>query len=185
MNTLVRRYLRKWDAELDSIKYNCPEIQTQELKGILKSSLVQRFHGELNIYSFENYPLTSHSDYADKVEKLKNAVESPKYFAQSSGTSGIKKLIPVSDSFVKQNQLRGPWYQLHTLYKHDPEMTVFRAKNLLIGGSLYEYNENNIIGDVSGIMISRIPRYMRPWYVPKINEAIQADWGIETKYNSP
>ena len=144
MNALVRRYLRKWDAELDSIKHNCPEVQKQELIGILKSSLVHRFHGKLDINSFENCPLTSYSDYADKVEELKNSNESPKYFAQSSGTAGIKKLIPISDSFVKQNQLRGPWYQLHTLYKHDPKMTVFRANNLLIGGSLYEFDEKKI-----------------------------------------
>lgn len=179
MNALVRRYLRKWDAELDSIKHNCPEVQKQELKEILQSPLILRFHTDLNLENFSNYPLTSYSDYTNKIKALKKSKSSPKYFAQSSGTSGTKKLIPVSETFVKRNHQRGSWYQLHTLYLHNPKMNVFRAKNLLIGGSLYEFDKRNIIGDVSGIMISRIPWYMRPWYVPKIKEAIQPDWAAK------
>ena len=184
MNAMVRRYLRKWDAELHSIKHDCPEVQEKELRKILKSPLIRRFHGHLDLESYQNQGSTSYSDYEDKIDELRNSAEAPKYFAQSSGTSGKKKLIPVTDAFVKGNQLRGPWYQLHTLYKHNPEMSVFRAKNLLIGGSLYEVSKSSIIGDVSGIMISRIPRYMRPWYVPKIKEAIQPDWASKLSISS-
>lgn len=184
MNTLVRRYLRKWDAELHNIKQHCSEVQEKELKKILKSPLIRRFHGELELESYQNQRLSSYSDYKDKIDQLRNSSEAPKYFAQSSGTSGKKKLIPVSDTFVKRNHLRGSWYQLHTLYAHNPKMSVFLAKNLLIGGSLYEVSKSSIIGDVSGIMISRIPRYMRPWYVPKIKEAIQPDWASKLSISS-
>ncbi len=179
MNRLVKSYLRKWSVELSKIKTNAIEVQEEELDYILDAPLVQYFHPGIDKSTFRTMPLSKYEDYQHLIELLLKSDHaiSCRYFAQSSGTtSGTKKLIPTPDLFVKRNLLRGSWYQLHTLYEHNPHMSVFKSKNLLIGGALYEHNSRYTIGDVSGIMISRIPRYMHPWYVPRIREAISPDW---------
>ncbi len=108
---------------------------------------------------------------------LENNTLKCKYFAQSSGTtSGIKKILPTPEFFVRQNHLRGSWYSLHTLYEHNAEASVFKFKNLLVGGSIYERRKGYLIADVSGIMLNRIPYYMRPWYVPSIQIATMPEW---------
>jgi len=182
MNYLVRSYIRKWDHELKIISHAPEAVQLKQLELIEKSGLVAYLHarqkkaGQKNIVA--NSSLTSYEDIAQGIEKLRlDTSVKCRYYAQSSGTtSGKQKLIPTPEAFVKCNHLRGSWYLLHTLYGHDPTMSVFKQKNLLIGGSIYERRDDHILGDVSGIMISRIPSFFRPWYVPRIAEAIQPDW---------
>ena len=55
-------------------------------------------------------------------------------------------------------------------------MSVFRAQNLLVGGSIYEQNKDHTVADVSGIMLYRIPRYMHPWYVTDMDIAVLPYW---------
>ena len=81
------------------------------------------------------------SSYAKYDQGIKNLIDNPPvkiaYYAQSSGTTGgKKKLIPTPESFVRANHLRGSWYNINTLYNHVPDMNIFKAKNLLIGGCL-------------------------------------------------
>ena len=182
MNALVRKYINKWDHELSIITHHPGHMQETQLEQIANSKIVRKLHPELHKISIQDYlkeqSLSTYDDYAQRItELMPDRSINCRYYAQSSGTtSGSKKLIPTPEEFVKCNHLRGSWYQLHTLYKYDDEMSVFTQKNLLIGGSLYERHSRYTIGDVSGIMISRIPSFFRPWYVPSISEAIQPDW---------
>ena len=183
MNYMVRRYIKKWDQELDQIKTNCWKVQQQQLRAIGQSPLVYYLNNlEKKFEDYESFhefaPLSKYSDIKKKVFELRDKRPLPcKYFAQSSGTtSGEKKLIPTTDSFVRCNHLRGSWYILNTLYRHNPKMSVFKAQNLLVGGSLYSKNKHHTIGDVSGIMLNRIPYFFRPWYVPSIKTAVDANW---------
>lgn len=182
MNFLVKTYLRKWDRELEKISYNCQEIQNRELNRILNSPLISYLHDGIKDMPYANfrktYPITTYEDIKEGILSLKDQSNIKcAYFAQSAGTtSGEKKLIPTPEYFVKLNHLRGSWYILHTLYKHDAEMSVFKSKNLLVGGSLYQKNDRHIIGDVSGIMLNRIPLFFRPWYVPSIKMAVHPNW---------
>ena len=186
MNRLVRLYINKWNKEIDQIKHNCPETQENELKLILHSPLVQYIHANVSPFtSYEKFsttfPVTTYVDIKDKIEALQNNnTLGCEYFAQSAGTStGIKKLIPTPESFVRKNHLRGSWYILHTLYEHDKDMSVFKAKNLLIGGSIYKRLKTHTIADISGIMLNRIPSFFRPWYTPKIATAVHPDWNYK------
>lgn len=179
---MVRRYIQKWDSEINAFATHPGHVQSIQLRRILNSPLVKYLHPLLLSHGdkpdLTDIPI---SDYQDISEGVQNMMQdrsiSCRYYAQSSGTtSGTQKLIPTPEAYVKSNHLRGSWYLLHTLYRHDPDMSVFKQKNLLIGGSLYKKTHNYTIGDVSGIMISRIPSFFRPWYVPSIEEAVLPDW---------
>ncbi|MEL6389041.1 MAG: GH3 auxin-responsive promoter family protein [Bacteroidota bacterium] len=183
MNRLVRAYLRRWDREVDRIRNHAPDLQKAVLAKVLASPLISYFHGSLDVKQFNDHELTTYQDYTSKVSALQNDKSQVcKYYARSSGTtSGQKKLIPTPEQFVRQSHLRGSWYILQTLYAHNPKAAVFRSKNLLVGGSIYDRSSDYLVGDVSGIMLQRIPKYMHPWYVPTIEIATMADWDQKLK----
>lgn len=183
MNTLVRWYIKRFNIELDQVRYDTPMVQQDELEKILRSPLTQLLNPKVdsNSNSMEfkaNAPITTYDYYSESIEALMNSPNHRvEYYAQSSGTSGgAKKLVPTPESFVRANHLRGSWYILNTLYNTVPDMNVFKAKNLLIGGAIYERKDRFLIGDVSGIMLNRIPSFFRPFYIPTIAEAILPDW---------
>ena len=183
MNRLVRSYILKWDRELDQIKLNCPLVQTNELKIIAQSKVNNELYKNIKKCTSyghlkSEFPVITYDDIKDKIHNFKNDPSTRcEYFAQSSGTTtGEKKLIPTSEYYVRRNHLRGSWYILNTLYKHNPKMSVFTSKNLLIGGSIYQKKRYGTIADVSGIMLNRIPSFFRPWYVPSIRTAVHPDW---------
>ena len=183
INGLVKYYVKRFDRELDQVRYHTPRCQSAVLQEILDSWLVKYLNPEIkSIQNEADYraqiKISTYDKYDKRITELMS--KPPKrvhYYAQSSGTTqGKKKLVPTPESFVSTNHLRGSWYTLNTLYNHVPGMNVFNAKNLLIGGAIYERHKDYLIGDVSGIMLNRIPQFFRPYYVPKISEAILPDW---------
>lgn len=183
MNFLVRWYIKRFNKELDEVRYKAPSLQLEQLKSILKNTLVQYMNPWIGTDSEvddwkKNAPLTDYQDYTVAVDTLMESKQlKVEYYAQSSGTTrNQKKLIPTPESFVRSNHLRGSWYILNTLYNNHSAMNVFVAKNLLIGGAIYKRTKDYSIGDVSGIMINRIPSFFRPFYVPTIAESISPNW---------
>ena len=183
INGLVKYYVKRFDRELDQVRYQTPQCQSVELKKILSNPIVRLLNPELKDRWTEAgfRDRTRMSSYSKYDQGIKNLIDNPPvkiaYYAQSSGTTGgKKKLIPTPESFVRANHLRGSWYNINTLYNHVPDMNIFKAKNLLIGGAIYERHKDYLVGDVSGIMLNRIPQFFRPYYVPKISEAILPDW---------
>lgn len=184
MNVLVKAYIKRFDKELNQIRFAASRIQEKELDYILNCFLPYRLNNGLSKSdkpraSFGLLLLTDYQDYAASIEELKSDLKEKRveYYAQSSGTSGmVKKLIPTPESYVKRNHLRGSWYILNTLYNNVEDMNVFTCKNLLIGGAIYSRHDNYLIGDVSGIMLNRIPSFFRPFYVPSIKVATMPIW---------
>ncbi len=179
MNVLVRWYIKRFNRELDQVRYDSPACQEQVRSAIRANPILQYLNDDYDLdHAWQDIPVTDYQRYADRVLRLKDdPTVKVEYFAQSSGTStGTKKLIPTPEYFVRQNHLRGSWYILNTLYNHHPDTNVFKFKNLLIGGAIYERNKKYWIGDVSGIMLNRIPQFFRPFYVPTIAIATSPEW---------
>ncbi len=183
INGLVKYYVKRFDKELDQVRYQTSLCQNEQLDQILKNDLVLQLNPEVEGLSKEidfksQIQISTYKKYEERIAQLMRQNDREiEYYAQSSGTtSGKKKLVPTPESFVRANHLRGSWYTLNTLYNNVPSMNVFNAKNLLIGGAIYERHKNYLIGDVSGIMLNRIPQFFRPYYVPKISEAILPNW---------
>lgn len=179
MNAAVRMYLKRFDREVHLMRTDPMVLQQEVLRKLISSSLVQYFHPDIkSIDDFSNQKTSQYTDYETLINQLKSN-KSPRcrYYAQSSGTStGKVKHIPTPNDYVKANHLRGSWYNLHTLHGYNDDINVFKSKNLLIGGSIYERHRDYQVGDVSGIMISRIPSFFQPYYVPSIQEATIPQW---------
>lgn len=184
MNPLVQWYvLMRFDRELRRVRFDSAMLQEKELDRILANTLSRRLNPQYahvkSVKEFKrNVKISQYDDYQNQILNLqKDPSISVEYYARSSGTTtGMKKMIPTPESYVRKNHLRGSWYILNTLYHHSKRMNVFKAKNLLIGGAIYENHLNYLVGDVSGIMINRIPYYFRPFYVPSIATAVSPYW---------
>ncbi len=184
LNQLVKYYIKRWDHEVNAFSTSPIAVQNRELSRILASPYFKYLNNltkESDAHFYKDMPISQYYLYKDRIMQLKSTEDLVcEYYARSSGTGiGIRKLIPTPERFVKMNHLRGSWYTLHTLYTHNPQMTVFGRRNLLVGGSIYEQHAKYLIADVSGIMLYRIPLYMRPSYLPDIATAVQADWEVK------
>lgn len=102
-----------------------------------------------------------------------------KWFAKSSGTTSARsKFIPVTEEFLYGNLVRSSWDAMNILYYHRPDAKVFQKKSLIMGGSLEKFSHNPevTIGDVSAIMLHRMPAVGRPFYTPDFETALLTDW---------
>lgn len=99
------------------------------------------------------------------------------WFAKSSGTTNDKsKYIPITEDNLFDNHVAASWDAMAILYGNRPEARVFDGKNLIMGGSLKQWSEQVTIGDVSAILLHRMPSVGRPFYTPDFETALLADW---------
>ncbi len=102
-----------------------------------------------------------------------------RWFSKSSGTTNDhSKFIPVSDENLDRCHLRGSWDAMTFLYDQRPDARIFELKTLLMAGSLQRFQPypSTRIGDVSAIMVSRMPRMAIPFFAPDFQTALLEDF---------
>lgn len=103
----------------------------------------------------------------------------PSWFSKSSGTTGGKsKFIPVTRENLKGCHLKGTWDTMGIYYHHRPKARQFAGKTMLMGGSwnTFENYPHTRIGDVSAIMIERMPAFANSFYIPEKKYALLPNW---------
>ena len=101
------------------------------------------------------------------------------WYAKSSGTTSSRsKYIPVTDKYFYGNIIRACWDVSSIVYTNRPNARLFRDKSLIMGGSLSSHadNPNITVGDISAIMIHKLPWIGRPFYTPDFETALLSDW---------
>lgn len=102
-----------------------------------------------------------------------------KWFSKSAGTTDAQsKFIPVSEEHLYKGHVAGSWDTMALLYDKIPDAAMFSEKSLLVGGSLQPYGPypDTMIGDISAILIHRMPSIGRPFYTPDFETAIIPRW---------
>lgn len=189
-NTLIKGYLRYRRSRIESM-YETPfELQDEVLHALiskLKNTKYGNDHQAHNIKTVDDFksklPITEYEDLFPYIERMMQGNEgelwpgSVKWFAKSSGTTNDKsKFIPISDENLFDNHVEASWDAMSILYRNRPDARVFDGKNLIMGGSLTHKSSDVIIGDVSAILLSRMPAVGRPFYTPDFETALMADW---------
>ncbi|WP_235298566.1 GH3 auxin-responsive promoter family protein [Portibacter marinus] len=101
------------------------------------------------------------------------------WYAKSSGTTSSKsKFIPVPKENLRGCHIKGSWDVVTLLYKGRSDARVFERKNLVMGGSLSNYEKNHMTtyGDISAIMLYNMPLIGRPFYTPDFRTALLPNW---------
>ncbi len=141
----------------------------------IKSS--QQFRSTLPLLSYEQT-----EPYIDRMMRGERGVLWPgqiNWYAKSSGTTNQKsKYLPVTKEFMKECLIQGTWDTLALLYHHNANPNLFENKTLVLGGSIQSFPEHpsTKIGDISAIMLTKMPLVSRPFSAPDIQTATMPDW---------
>lgn len=143
-------------------RYAYQEIKTQ-----------QQFSDRVPINDYEYF-----KPYIEAMMMGKKDVLWPgrvRWYSKSSGTTSDRsKYIPVSDDNLLRCHQRGNWDTMTILHHQCKDARIFENKTLLMAGSLskYEPYPKTVIGDVSAIMVSRMPRIAIPFFAPSFRVAL-------------
>lgn len=141
----------------------------------------------------QKVPLIDYEDvkpYIKRMMKGEGNVLWPgiiKWYAKSSGTTNdSSKYIPVSEDSLYKNNVAASWDTMAITYHEDPESEIFQKKSLIMGGALspWEANPKVTIGDISAILLHRMPAIGRPFYSPDFKTACLQDWEEKIKLMS-
>lgn len=192
LNKIVSLYLKTRVSRLENIKRNPhfhqKSILLKHLDEHRKTEIGQAF--EFNkIKSPEEFrrrvPIHSYEDIHPSIERMMKgerdvlAKGRVNWYAKSSGTTSARsKFIPVTDSYFYGNIIKSSWDTMAVVYNNRPSAEIFSKKSLVMGGSLesYQGRAGTMIGDVSAIMIERMPKIGRPFYTPDFETALLSDW---------
>ncbi|MBC7884611.1 MAG: GH3 auxin-responsive promoter family protein [Saprospiraceae bacterium] len=189
-NSLIKGYLKYRHSRIQSIYANPLEMQ-EEVFINLTDKLQYTEYGKKyskkaisSISEFKKaYPIVNYECIFPFIDKMIRGEENilwpgkVQWFAKSSGTTNDRsKYIPITDDNLFENHVASSWDAMSIIYNNQPDAKIFEKKNLLMGGSLSHINENLIVGDVSAILLSRMPAIGRPFYSPDFETALLADW---------
>jgi len=189
-NTVIKGYLKYRKTKFQKIYTEPIDLQEEIFKKLiaqLKKTDYGKKYNAQNITdqkSFKNnLPITEYEDLFPYIQSMmdgKSDVLWPGktlWFAKSSGTTNDRsKYIPITDDNLDDNHVASGWDAMTILYKNRPDACIFDGKNLIMGGSLSQLDNGVTVGDVSAILLDRMPAVGRPFYTPDFEVALMSDW---------
>lgn len=187
---VFRLYARRRLRHLD--RMDPVEAQRQQLLKLVRhaqDTAFGRAHGFAEIRSVADFqgrvPLRPYEDFwqaywRDAFPHLAGTTwpEDAPYFAVTSGTStGRTKYIPVTTEMARSNRRAGLELLAHHL-RNRPNSRVLGGKNFMLSGSvdLTEEAPGILSGDLTGIAIHQLPRFLRLLAFPPEHLARERDW---------
>lgn len=103
-----------------------------------------------------------------------------KMFSKSAGTTSDKsKFIPVTHNSLQRCHYAAGRDAFSAYFKNYPDSKIFYGKILSLGGSRRQddLNSENICGDVSAIIMSKLPAWVQIMMrVPSVKTAVMQEW---------
>ncbi len=170
---------------------NPEEIQKQELRNLTSIASNTKIGKKYDFNKIKTYKDFSQSiplhDYEGLRPEIERMLEGEpdvlwpgrvRWFAKSSGTTATRsKFIPISDEALEKMHFQGGKDMLMFYLKNVPDSKILTGKSLKLGGTVYHDKKKDIfIGDLSGILISRLPFWAEFQSVPEEEIALIPDW---------
>jgi len=185
-------------SNLEHWSTNAQAIQTEQLRSLL--TLAQRtevgrgagFNKLLELNDTDllrDYrkalPLADYEAYRSQLARARENAEPDicwpgviMDWAQTSGTTGGEKYIPVSKQMMRSNYVAALDIFAHTMRRGLPLQSLFGGKMLFLGGTTQvSVNEHGIrTGDLSGLVTPMIRWPLSQVYTPGPEIALLSDW---------
>ena len=161
---------------------------------IAKNTLFGKKHNFEKIKSYENFielvPIRDYNQFHPYIDLIKNQnadILWPgliKWFAKSSGTSNNRsKFIPVTQESLENCHFQAGKDMLSIYLNNNPKSNILKGKSLMIGGSTNINKLNSYYsGDLSAIIISNLPFWVKSKQLPRIKTALLKDWEKKIEY---
>jgi hypothetical protein len=184
MRLAARRRLRRLRA-LASAPAAAQERVRSSLVRRARDTELGRELGFERVRSYADFcsavPLGGYAAWAPRLERARagrtgvcwpGQVEA---WALSSGTTAGEKYLPVTRESIRSHQRGG--FDALAPYLAEPAASLFAGKSLFLGGSMGLRREGRaVIGDNTGIMARRIPRWAQRWRLPSRAIASLPSW---------
>lgn len=191
-NKGVKQYLKLRYNRIERMRNSPMEVQKNTFSSLISRAKDTEYgvnHGFADISNHQSYtknvPLVEYEDIKPCITRMMNGDANVlwpgqvKWYAKSSGTTSDRsKYIPVSEDALYKNNVASSWDTMSIIYTEDPESEIFQKKSLIMGGALnsWEHNPEITIGDISAILLHRMPAVGRPFYSPDFTTACLHDW---------
>ncbi|MBQ3657155.1 MAG: GH3 auxin-responsive promoter family protein [Bacteroidales bacterium] len=193
-NTLISLYLRKNFNRVEMYKKYPDETQFKMFNFLIKKAMKTEFGKEFGFQDIlkngpsafsSRVPLSPYENlkpYIEKVAKGEQNILWPQktqWFAMSSGTTDDRsKYIPITKASLKKCHFDGGEDVLSVYLKQFPDTKAFTGKALAIGGSrqVNKLGEDIFCGDLSAVLISNLPSWVRKRRTPDIEIALMENW---------
>ncbi len=189
-NTVIRGYLKYRKTKFQKIYTEPFALQEEVLKELITQLRKTEYGKKYNAQNItdeksfkNNLPITEYEDlflYIQSMMDGKSHVLWPGktlMFAKSSGTTNDRsKYIPITDDNMDHNHIASSWDAMTILYNNRPDAMIFNGKNLVMGGSLTHLTNGNTVGDISAILLNKMPAVGRPFNTPDFEVALMSDW---------
>lgn len=189
VNKFMREYLRARMARIERMKKSARDEQLHLLQQLLNKATDTRFGKQYGFQHLKNYSQFSQSVPISTYEKLQPYFELIKngesnvlwpgkvnYFAKSSGTTDRSKYIPLTTNAIDDNHVKGGKDLMAMYYHRFPNSKVFSGKSFITGGSLSEHWGSIGVGDVSAVLLHRMPEWLQYFREPSRQIATMNNW---------
>lgn len=189
-NTIIKGYLKYRKSRFNKMFTDPFELQAQVLDNLteqLKKTTYGKKYHAADIQGEDTFkrslPLTEYEDLYPYIQSMMEGEAhvlwpgKTMWYAKSSGTTNDRsKFIPITDDNLHENHVTAGWDAMTILYNNRSDARIFEGKNLIMGGSLSPGQNGIMTGDVSAILLDRLPAVGRPFYTPDFPVALMADW---------
>lgn len=169
------------------------EVQGEWFKKLISSAKDTEWGKRYDFKSINSYetfrervPISDYESIKGDIDRLMKGEQNIlwpsdiRLFAQSSGTTNEKsKFIPVSGESLEECHFKGGKDMLGIYCHNFPETLMFDGRGLAMGGShtIKEVNnEEFYVGDLSALIIQKLPNWAEFIRVPKRKLALMGEW---------
>jgi hypothetical protein len=191
-NSLFRRYLDFRMRHIRRYMKHPHEVQREWINRLLLTARDTEWGQKFDFKSIKSHrqfakrmPVQDYESLKPYIQRMMHGEKDVlwngriRYFSKSSGTTSDKsKFIPVSSQNLRYCHKGGSWDTTAIFYDQRPDAELFQRRSLLMGGSLsrFEPFPKSIVGDVSAVMISQMPFFVRPFFTPDFETALMPDF---------
>ncbi len=184
-NSAIKLYLNHRFKRIEAIRNKGAQLQQNCRNEIWDKIKNTKYVEDYGVNKLEDLPVVEYNDVKSFIERM---VEGDKnvlcpgrvdWYSKSSGTTNDRsKYIPVPDALFYNNMISSSWDTTSIIYNRWKEANLFGGKSLIMGGSLSPIGTRPEVkaGDVSAILIKRIPAIGKPFYTPSPDIATLTSW---------
>lgn len=193
INSVISWVMKKRIHQIELFMKYPHEVQGEWFKKLISAAKETEWGRRYDYNTIDSYetfrervPIQDYDALRGDIERLMKGEQNIlwpsdiRLFAKSSGTTSDKsKFIPVSEESLEECHFKGGKDMLG-LYCHNfPDTLIFDGRGLAMGGShtIKEVNnEEFYVGDLSALIIQKLPNWAEFIRVPKRKLALMGEW---------
>lgn len=193
INSVISWLMKKRFHQIELFMKYPHEVQGEWFKRLLNTAKDTEWGKRYDFKSITTYeefrnrvPLNDYESMKGDIDLLMKGKQNIlwpsdiRLFAKSSGTTSEKsKFIPVSTESIEECHFKGGKDMLSIYCHSNPETRMFDGRGLAMGGSrsIREVNnEEYYVGDLSALIIQKLPHWAEFIRVPKRELALMDEW---------